>query len=144
MPLYKLLIRRSQPYLKVSWSPEFVLGVMNGMLKTAAEEYKAAIANNKFVELVEYQSSRGFVPAESLPKYCEQMSQKRPEDHKVIATLKELKTAWPSVAPPATPVKTPSEVYRLISEIATNSSFPMSGLKSSTAPSQFKPIAGRQ
>jgi len=28
---------------------------MNGMLKTAAEEYKAAIADNKFVELVEYQ-----------------------------------------------------------------------------------------
>jgi len=35
-------------------SPEFVLGVMNGMLKTAAEEYKAAIATT-FVELVEYQ-----------------------------------------------------------------------------------------
>jgi len=31
------------------------------MLKTAAEEYKAAIANNKFVELIEYQDSRGFV-----------------------------------------------------------------------------------
>jgi len=52
MPLYKLLIRRSQPYLKVSFGLQFVLGVMNGMLKTAAEEYKAAIADNKFVELV--------------------------------------------------------------------------------------------
>jgi len=48
---------------------EFVLDVMNRMLKTAAEEYKAAIANNKFVELIEYQDSRGFVLyAEDLTK----------------------------------------------------------------------------
>jgi len=41
------------------------------MLKTA-EEYKAAIANNKFVELIEYQDSRGFVLyAEDLyKKHC--------------------------------------------------------------------------
>jgi len=38
------------------------------------------------------------------------MSQKRPEDHKVIAArLEELKKAWPA-NPPATPVKTPSSL----------------------------------
>jgi len=84
---------------------------MNRMLKTAAEEYKAAIANNKFVELIEYQDSRGFVLyAEDSKNIADQMSQKRPEDHKVIAArLEELKKAWPAVNPPATPVKTPQK-----------------------------------
>jgi len=64
------------------------------MLKTA-EEYKAAIANNKFVELIEY-DSRGFVLYAEDPtkNIADQMSQKRPEDHKVIARLEELKKAW--------------------------------------------------
>jgi len=80
---------------------------MNRMLKTAAEEYKAAIANNKFVELIEYQDSRGFVLyAEDLYKnIADQMSQKRPEDHKVIAA--RLRTQESLACKPATPVKTP-------------------------------------
>ena len=105
-------------------SPEFVLDVMNRMLKTAAEEYKAAIANNKFVELVEYQDSRGFVlyTEELYKNIADQVSKARPEDHKVIAArLEELKKAWPTVNPPATPVKTPSEVYGLIGEIELRS-----------------------
>lgn len=105
-------------------SPEFVLNVMNQMLKTAGEEYTAAIANNKFVELVEYQDSRGFVMyAEDLyQNIAQQMSQERPDNHKrITASLEELKTAWPSVNPPATPVKTPSEVNSLISTIELQS-----------------------
>lgn len=38
-------------------SPEFVMQVISGLLGTAADEYKAAIADGKFVELVEYQDS---------------------------------------------------------------------------------------
>ena len=105
-------------------SPEFVLGVINQMLKTAGEEYKAAITNNKFAEVVEYQDSRGFVMyAEDLyQNIAQQMSQERPDNHKKItASLEELKTAWPSVNPPATPVKTPSEVNGLISTIELQS-----------------------
>lgn len=105
-------------------SPEFVMDVINQMLKTAGEEYTAAIANNKFVELVEYQDSRGFVMyAEDLyQNIAQQMSQERPDNHKKItASLAELKTAWPSVNSPATPVKTPSEVNGLISTIELQS-----------------------
>lgn len=105
-------------------SPEFVLNVMNQMLKTAGEEYTAAIANNKFVELVEYHDSRGFVMyAEDLYQTIgQQMSQERPENHqKITASLEELKTAWPSVNPPTTPVKTPSEINGLISTIELQS-----------------------
>jgi hypothetical protein len=90
------------------------------MLTTAADEYEAAIAEGKFVELVEYQDSRGFVLyAEELYKtIAEQMSQENPAAHQVItSSLAELKTAWPAVNPPATPVKTPSEVRDLVSKI---------------------------
>jgi hypothetical protein len=50
------------------------------------------------------------------------MQQESPEDHEVIvASLEELKEAWPSVNPPETPVKTPGEVSALVSKIELNS-----------------------
>ena len=42
-------------------SPKFILKVINGLLETADEEYKAGIANGKVLEIIEYQDSRGFV-----------------------------------------------------------------------------------
>lgn len=106
-------------------SPEFVLNVINQMLSTAAEEYEASIADGKFVELVEYQDSRGFVLySESLYQtIADQMSQEQPEKHKAITeNLEELKSAWTSVTPPATPTKTPSEIHSLVSNIELQSS----------------------
>jgi hypothetical protein len=90
------------------------------MLKTAATEYKAAIANNQFVEVVEYQDSKGFVDyADQLYQtVAEQKSQADPEGHKTITeSLAELKTAWPSIEPPAAPIKEPGEVLGLVSQI---------------------------
>ncbi len=105
-------------------SPDLVLDSINQMLKTAAEEYKAAIADNKIVEVVEYQDSRGFVlyAEELYQAIAPQMSQERAADHEAITTaFTELKTAWPSVEPPATPTKTSSEVYGLIATIELHS-----------------------
>jgi hypothetical protein len=34
--------------------------------------------------------------------------------------MTQLKTAWPSIDPPQTPVKTPSEIYSLVSQIEFN------------------------
>ena len=101
-------------------SPEFVLDVMVEILKNAATEYEAAIANNQFVEAVEYQDSRGFVLyADNLYQtIAEQKSSEDPEAHQTVTqSLAELKTAWPSIEPPAAPVKEPSEVYGLVSQI---------------------------
>ena len=39
-------------------SPDFVIDVMVEVLKNAATEYEAAIANGQFVEIVEYQDSQ--------------------------------------------------------------------------------------
>lgn len=101
-------------------SPEFVMDVIVEMLKTAAAEYEASIANNQFVEIVEYQDSRGFVfyGEELYQTIADQKSQGDPEGHQIITdTFAELKTVWPSIEPPKTPVKDPSEVYSLVSQI---------------------------
>ncbi|PZO57989.1 MAG: hypothetical protein DCF15_06110 [Phormidesmis priestleyi] len=101
-------------------SPDFVMAVIINSLNTAAEEYKAAIADNKFVEIVEYQDSKGFVEySEQLYQtISDQMSASNPQAHATITqNLAELKTAWPSIQPPAAPIKSPEEVDSLVSEI---------------------------
>ncbi len=101
-------------------SPEFVMDVIVNTLRTAAEEYEAAIADNQIVEVIEYQDSRGFVLyADQLYQtIANEMSQSRPDDHAVISqNLAELQTVWPSVTPPETPVQPPEAVYELVSEI---------------------------
>ena len=101
-------------------SPEFVLDVIVELLKNAAAEYEASIANNQIVEAEEYQDSRGFVlySEELYQTVADQVSQERPDDHQVITdSFTELKTAWPSVNPPEVPVKSPAEVNSLVSQI---------------------------
>ena len=102
-------------------SPDVVMEVIVQMLQTAAAEYEAAIANNQFVEIVEYQDSRGFViyGEELYQNVADTMSQERPEDHQVIVdSFAELKTAWPSIDPPSAPIKSPAEINSLVSQIA--------------------------
>ncbi|MFM2429434.1 MAG: hypothetical protein RLZZ511_647 [Cyanobacteriota bacterium] len=98
-------------------SPEFTIQVVGALLNTAADEYKAAIADGKFVELVEYQDSRGFV------QYAETLYKAAPNPdaakHTAISNaFTQLKTAWPAVMPPTTPVKTPEEIAALVKQIA--------------------------
>lgn len=105
-------------------SPEIILPVINGLLKTAEAEYEAAIANGKVVELIEYQDSLGFVIyAEQLYQSIAQpMSQNYPEKHQnIITTLQELKTAWPSMNAPETSVMTPEKVSELVTKINESS-----------------------
>ncbi len=90
------------------------------MLKNAAAEYEAAIINNQFVEVVEYQDSRGFVlyADELYQTVAEEKSATDPQGHQTITdSLTELKTAWPSIETPDAPIKEPSEVYGLVSQI---------------------------
>lgn len=104
-------------------SPEFVLGVINGLLNTANEEYGAAIADGKIVEIIEYQDSRGFVMyAETLYQdISEQVSQENPEaDQAIVSNLTELKKVWPSVTSPDTPVMTPEQVSELVETVKEN------------------------
>ena len=104
-------------------SPEFVLDAMVEMLKSAATEYEAAIANGQFAEISEYQNSRGFVlyADELYQTVAAEKAAADPQGHQVITdSLTELKTAWPTIEPPEAPVKEPSEIYGLVSQIEFN------------------------
>ncbi|NJN74237.1 MAG: hypothetical protein HC799_16255 [Limnothrix sp. RL_2_0] len=102
-------------------SAEFNLAVINHLLQVAGQEYAAAIADNQFVEIVEYQDSRGFV-MHSAMLYEQIADQLSPETNKAMETaFAELKTAWPSVMPPEAPVKTPQEVFGYILAIEAQS-----------------------
>jgi hypothetical protein len=105
-------------------SPRFVLQVINGLLDTANSEYQASIANGKITQPIEYQDSRGFVNyVESLYQtIASDMAKNQPDGHKLISdNIKQLKTAWPDVIPPSTPVKTPEAVSKLIKAIEQQS-----------------------
>jgi hypothetical protein len=78
-------------------------------LAVAAEEYEAALRDGKFVNIVEYQDSRGFVWV------AEDMVGDMGND--VAAAFAELKKAWPSAMPPAEPVMTPGEVLAAVSRV---------------------------
>lgn len=104
-------------------SPKFALQVINGLLDTANSEYGAAIANGKISAAIEYQDSRGFVIyADTLENsISEQLTKQNAEAQKAIAdTLTQLKTAWPSPIPPATPVLPTDKVTELVKNIETN------------------------
>jgi hypothetical protein len=104
--------------------PAFVLQVINGLLDAANSEYGAAIADGKIAAAIEYQDSRGFVVyADELYKQISpQVAQANPEADKAIKNdIAELTKAWPAAIPPATPVKTPEEVTKLVKNIEANS-----------------------
>jgi DNA uptake protein ComE-like DNA-binding protein len=101
-------------------SPAFVLQVINGLLDTANSEYGAAISDGKVKAAIEYQDSRGFIAYTNiLYKGIEAtMAKEYPDAHKTISeNLKQLTTVWPAAIPPATPVKTPAEVGKLVTAI---------------------------
>lgn len=101
-------------------SPKFVLQVMDGLLDTANAEYAAAIANDKIVEAIEYQDSRGFVlySQDLYQQAATDLSKTAPEAQQAIQkNLSELATAWPSAVPPEKPVKTPDQVAQLVQTI---------------------------
>ena len=104
-------------------SSEFVLNAMVEMLKNAAVNYEAAIANNQFVEPKKYQDAKGIVDYsdELYQTVADEKSQTDSEgDRTITDTLAELKAAMPTIEPPEAPIKEPSEVYSLVSQIEFN------------------------
>lgn len=111
-------------------SPEFVLKVISELLDAANSEYGASIANGKIAAAIEYQDSRGFVTyADTLySSVSDQLAKQSPEAHKAIQqSMSKLKTAWPSVIPPATPVLTPDQVSQEIKAIEQNAQKALKG-----------------
>jgi hypothetical protein len=104
-------------------SSKFALQIITGLLNTAKSEYKAAIADGKIAQVVEYQDSRGFVTyANQLYKAIEpQLKKDNPAVAKSIGTtLADLTKAWPTPVAPAAPVKTSDQVTKLIESIESD------------------------
>lgn len=102
----------------------FNLQAINGLLDAANSEYGAAVADGKISAAIEYQDSRGFVVyANELYKtIASNMAKENPEAHKNIqASMAELTKVWPAAIPPATVVKAPVEVTKLVKAIEAES-----------------------
>ncbi|NUN66316.1 helix-hairpin-helix domain-containing protein [Pseudanabaena biceps] len=98
-------------------SPKFALQVINTILDTAGTEYRAAIANDKIKEIIEYQDSRGFtIYVEQLYKnIAAAMEKEHPESHKQFtASLEKLKSAYPTAIAPEKPVLSVADMSELI------------------------------
>ncbi|MFN8747051.1 MAG: helix-hairpin-helix domain-containing protein [Pseudanabaena sp.] len=98
-------------------SPKFALQVINAILDTAGTEYRAAIANDKIKEIIEYQDSRGFtIYVEQLYKsIASTMEKQHPDVHQQFtASLDKLKSAYPSAIAPEKPVLSVAAMAELI------------------------------
>jgi hypothetical protein len=102
-----------------NWSA-FALESVFEVLHTAADEYKEAIEGDRISNVVEYQDSRGFVmEADHLfDSIAEELARKDADAVQAIrATLNDLKTAWPTLQPPTSPVKDLGSVLADVSKI---------------------------
>ncbi|MDZ8034199.1 hypothetical protein [Nostoc sp. DedSLP04] len=105
-------------------SPEFVLQVINEMLKVLEVEYKSGIVKGKISERIEYQDSRGFIicASEFYSNIASQVNQKSLIINNAINdNLNKIKDVFPSVNPPDAPLKTPKEVSEFVRIIWENS-----------------------
>lgn len=96
--------------------PAFVVAVIRDLIRTAAEEYDAAVAGDRFAEVLEYQDSRGFllVAEELFTSIAPALKRSDPEQAaRLEKALAALGPAWPSILPPEKPVLTPSQVNAL-------------------------------
>ena len=92
---------------------QFILQVINNLLATTEEEYGAAIIDNKVVENVEYQDSRGFVIYSEM-LYDNIANNNQELTSKLKPILAEIKSAFPEPMPPNSIVKTPEEMTELV------------------------------
>lgn len=90
------------------------------ILRTATEEYNAAIKDGKITEAVEYQDSRGFVWQASLriESIAADLEKRAPDAlTSTRQALAMLKKAWPSAVPPDEPVMNAGAVISAVSRV---------------------------
>ncbi|MDT0500033.1 MULTISPECIES: hypothetical protein [unclassified Halomonas] len=80
------------------------------LLRQALHEYEEAVDDGRFVNVVEYQDSRGFVlTAKSLLEKQAGLYEEAAYDE-LLAAYESTLEAWPSAVAPETPVMTPGEL----------------------------------
>ncbi len=105
-------------------SPAFILKSINDILAEADLEYRAGIAHNEVVEVLEYQDAMGFtlIAQQLYETIANQVKQTAPEvDTQMTESFTQLKKAWPSINRPSPIVMTPDEMSHLIARIKSSS-----------------------
>lgn len=101
-------------------APAFTMGVLPGVLATAADEYKEAFAEGKLVNVVEYQDARGFVTAARgyVSSHARDLSAKDKDAYGKLATnLDAIAKAFPTAVPPQPVVMDAGAVQALVSKV---------------------------
>jgi hypothetical protein len=96
--------------------------VINNLIRTAANEYRAAVADGQVVEPHEYQDALGFVrTAEDWLKKLEAARANPSVITEIRKQIALIKPAWTGVVPPKTASMDPSQIYGVAAriEIAT-------------------------
>lgn len=89
-------------------------------MRSAIGEYEESIEGGKFVKAVEYQDSRGFVfeADRLLQSVAADLKARFPDDAaKAFAAVADLKKAWPTPVPPASPVMDVGGVLAGVSKV---------------------------
>lgn len=100
--------------------PSVQLRTIVAMLRSAASEYKQAIADGRIAKPVEYQDSRGFVwyGAQLLDRLAPELERQDKEAlQQLRAAYATLQQAWPAPLPPLTPVKDAGDVSANVSAV---------------------------
>jgi hypothetical protein len=90
------------------------------VLKAALSEYQSSLLEGEFVRPVEYQDGRGFVwrASSMIEENATELARiDNAALEKMRSTLAKLKTAWPSVMPPAAPALQPGKIAAFIADI---------------------------
>ena len=101
--------------------PAITAAVVREIVKVAASEYDASIADGAIVETIEYQDSRGFVLYAGELLKASLGPGTRPEASALLVPIQKrltaLAKAWPSLKPPARPVMDAKTVTILASQL---------------------------
>lgn len=94
-------------------SPRFVLDVVAALAQSAAEEYEEAVKDGRIANVVEYEDGRGFIAEAKALLDAHAAVLKAGDAAAFDAADKELAAlgaVWPTLKPPAQPVKGPGAV----------------------------------
>lgn len=99
----------------VRTNPEIVAAVVRQLAETAVEEYAAAVAEGRVVEVIEYQDARGFLGEAQrlLSSSLSSPSSARPRLMAMQTTITAMLQAFPTVKPPATVLLSVAQLKQL-------------------------------
>jgi hypothetical protein len=103
-------------------SPEFMLKVMNQLLEICIQNYQKSVSPDNPIKAIEYQQARAALlsAVELYQQIPPKARQENPKSAEIEANLAKLKTVFPSLNPPESPVLAPKQVTQVAKTIQTD------------------------